>query len=114
MALLNGQTPKEIAEDIVNPESQMLELDGYVFENLVKITKYNHKDELAVKSEFYWNKEKDNLIADTLKKLINDKEKTLTKYMDKRQVEKNMEYFRLLRAKGVTIDEAAKMAGVEL
>lgn len=114
MALLNGQTPAEIADEIVHPIPQMLEIDGFVYENLIKVTKYMHKEKLAVKSEYFWNQEKENLIAEALKKLINDKEKTLSKQSDERDEKEVRKYFKLLRAKGLSIEEASKMSGYEL
>jgi len=120
MALLQNektgelQTPEQLSHEIVNPKSEMIELDGVTYENLITITKYVHKDELAVKSDRYWEKSKDMLIENTITKLINDKADTLNKYIDKRKREKNMDYFRMLRAKGIDVAEAAKLAGVEL
>lgn len=119
MALLTNdsnktQTPEELSKDIVTDKKFPATMDTSAYDELIKITRYNNRDTINVRGEKYWEKNKLELINDSLVKLITDRSKALTKYIDKKEQDASMEYFRLLRSKGVSIEDAAKMANVTL
>lgn len=114
MPLMNGQTPEEIAHDIVNPEPEMLEVDGNVHSDLIKITRYHFRDVINVRGEKYWEKNKTDLISEALKKLITDKCDTLTKYINVKENKAKADYYHLLRSKGMSIEDASAQSGYEV
>jgi len=119
MALLTNDnnkvlTPEEIAKNAVADKKFDTKMDSSAYDELIKITRYNNRDTINVRGEKYWEKNKMDLINDSLVKLITDRSKALTKYIDKKEQDASMEYFRLLRSKGVSIEDAAKMANVTL
>lgn len=114
MALLNGKTPDQIADEIVNVDPEMIEMDGNVHQDLIKITRYQFRDVINVRGEKYWEKNKADLISEAFKKLITDKADTLTKYVTAKENKAKADYFHLLRSKGMSIEDASKQSGYEL
>lgn len=114
MPLMNGKSPEELAHEIVNPDPVMIDMDGNVHADLVKITRYHFRDTINVRGEKYWEKAKDDLIAEALKKLITDKCETLVKYINKKEEHASMEYYKLLRSKGMSVEDASAASGVKL
>lgn len=110
MALLNGRTPEEMASEIIADavENQVIEIDGVRFQELEKLARYDNRDSL--KADF--EKNKDRLMKDSVEKLIADKFKAIEKYQTKREQDKRMQYFLLLRAKGMNLEEAERISKI--
>lgn len=114
MALLNGRTPEELASEIVTEaiEPQMLEIDGVRSQELDSLARYISRDAIQVKGETWFNKNRDRLRQEAVEKLIHDKFDAIMKYMTKKEQDAKMQYFLLLRAKGMSLEQAEKESGI--
>ena len=112
MATLDGKTPEQIAKEIVQDavQSQLVEIDGVTSQHLDVLARYESRDTIQVRGEKYWTKNRDRLREETLIDLINNKHKGLVKYLDKRELDKNNEYFQKLVRDGMNKDQAYDLA----
>lgn len=107
-------TPEEIAAKIIEEMKKtfLVEIDYKTNENLLSLAKYNNRDKIQMRGETYFNKSKDFLMREVIEKLINDKHETIVKYLRDKEKKGRMEYFLLLRSKGMSIEDAEKAAGL--
>lgn len=114
MATLQGKFPEEMAHDIMEDitKTEVCEIDGGTSLNLDAVARYANRDKIQAKGERYWEQNRDRFRSDVLSKLVNDKHEAITAYMQKKEKDSAMEYFLLLRSKGVSPAEAEKMAGL--
>ncbi len=113
MALLEGKTPEVVAHEIMNQlEDQLINIDGMKSTELDSVARYLHRDTIQIKGEKYWEKNKDRLRSEVVEKLIHDRFEAITKYITKKEKDAKMEYFLLLRAKGMNLEDAEKESGI--
>lgn len=114
MALLEGKTAEQIAHDIIEKATEdcLFTISGTVNENLESLTRYVHRDMIQMRGENYFTKQKDTLIRDVVEKLITDRFDAVKKYLNKKETDAKMQYFLLLRSKGIGLEEAEKMSGI--
>lgn len=108
MALLEGKTPEQMASEAT--EDVLLQVSQSLHESLVEIARYDNRDTIKLRGEKFWERNKEELIADSIGKHT----RTISKYIAKQKHEQEMAYFLLLRSKGMSIEEAQKEAGINL
>lgn len=117
MATLNGQTPQEMAKDIVNKaiEKVLVEIDGVTSQHLDVMVRKDNKDSLEARGEKFWIKNREHLREEYLCKLINNTHKQFVKYIEKRELDMSVKYYQSLIKGGMSANEAHKLAfnGVE-
>jgi hypothetical protein len=108
MATMNGVTPEEKAKDIVNQafEDKMAMISGTTFQKLTTVVRYLNRDKIQARGESWFNKNFDSLTTDALDDLIKAREKAITSYLAKKELDEKNESFRELVAKGMAIPEA--------
>lgn len=113
MPLLNGKTPEEVAADVMDQlEDQLVTVDGMRSTELDSIARYINRDSIQLRGEKFWEKNKDRLRTETINKLISLKFESITNYITKRERDAKMEYFLLLRSKGMSVEDAEKESGI--
>ena len=114
MALLNGKTPTEIASEVVAEavKESKLAIGGTFVTKLKALTRYSNRDVIQMRSEAWYTKEEDRLMQEVIEKLIGDKHKAVTDYMTKKENDAKMAYFLMLRSKGISLEEAEKLSGI--
>ena len=113
MALLNGKTPTEIAADTMETlEDQVLQIAGMQFMQLESVARYLNRDKIQIRGEKFWDKNKDSFLKTTIEKLIEDRFDAILKYQSKKEKDAKLEYFLLLRSKGMSIEDAEKESGI--
>lgn len=111
MALLNGQTPEEIAEETVEQlEDRVIEVTGLSCQALESISRYDNRDSIANRGEKWYAKNKDHFEKTTLEKMLVTKKKQLDKYQEERANTDGWKLFRLLVSKGVEHGQALDQA----
>lgn len=112
MALLNGQTPAEISKEIVKEAVTPVlhELDGVTTQHLDVLVRKDNRDVLESRGEKYWINNRDRLRQAYLTKTINGLHKQFVKYVDKRNEDMNVKYYKALIADGMQANEAHKLA----
>jgi hypothetical protein len=111
MALLNGQTPEEIAEEIVKQlEDRVIEVTGLSCQALESIARYDNRDSIANRGEKWYAKNKDHFEKVTLEKMLVAKKKQLDKYQEERMNTDGWKLFRLLVSKGVEHAQALEQS----
>lgn len=112
MALLEGKTPEQIAADIVKDaaEEKMILVSGTAFQKLETVVRYLNRDKIAARGQTWFNKNHDTLITDAVETLVTAREKAITDYQNKKDLQAKDEQFRDLTARGVKADEAYKQA----
>jgi uncharacterized phage-associated protein len=114
MAQMNGQTPEEIAAEIIKAatETQMIEIDGVSNQKLIKILRYANAKKIYVKGEKWFQENLETLQTEWAQKLINSQHEQREK-LDKAERERDThEYVKLLVARGVNRFVAMQMAGL--
>ncbi len=114
MALLNGQTPEEIASEAIEQvtEDVLVTINGTFNQKLESLTRYQNRDIIQMRSEKWYESHKDELKQNVIEKLITDKFKAVTDYMTKKENDAKMTYFLMLRSKGISLEEAEKLSGI--
>lgn len=110
------KTAEEITKEIMTKvtEDVLITISGTVNENLEALAKYDNRDTIQIRGEKFFEKQKEHLMREVIEKLITDKFKAVKKYLDKKENDAKMQYFLLLRSKGVSLEEAEKMSGINL
>lgn len=112
MALLNGQTPAQLSKEIVNAAISkfLVEIDGVTSQHLDVLARKDNKDSIEARGEKFWSKNRDHFREEMVSKLINNTHKQLVKYLDKREEEMSLKYYKSLIASGMQANEAHKLA----
>lgn len=114
MAELNGQTPEEIAAEIIKAatETQMIEISGVANQNLTKILRYANAKKIYTKGEKWFQQNLETLQTEWLEKVITAQVKQREK-LDEQEREKDAtEYVKILVSRGVNRFVAMSMAGL--
>jgi hypothetical protein len=112
MALLNGQTAEQIAKDIINDaiEDKMVMVSGTSFQKLELVTRYLNRDKISARGDNWFKKNFDSLVTDCVETLVSAREKAITDYQNKKELQDKDELFRTLLARGIAIETAYKDA----
>ena len=115
MARMNGQTPEELAANIV--EDQIVTVSSDALDALDLIVRYEHRDDLAAvysesKREALWDSSVEAWRKDELNKLVRTRANGITSYLETkaRNVDARNAYIREMVARGVDPSEARKIA----
>src|ERR1700739_3719118 len=110
MALLNGQTAEEMAAEIINEavEDKLVSISGTAFQKLETVVRYLNRDKIQARGQAWFDKNVDMLTTDALETLINAREKAITHYLAKKELNDKDEAFRALVARGINVQEAYK------
>src|SRR5258706_7787095 len=110
MALLEGKTPETIAKEMINDavESQMVEIAGTTAQKLATVVRYLNRDKISARGENWFRKNSDSLTTDAIETLVTAREKAITDYQNKKEVQAKDELFRTLCARGVDKNTAYK------
>lgn len=114
MAEFNGQTPEQIAADIIKAatESQMLEISGTANQSLTKILRYANAKKIYVKGEKWFEQNLETLQTEWLEKVIEAQAKQREKLDAKERENDAHEYVKILVSRGVNRFVAMEMAGL--
>lgn len=111
MATLNGQTPEQIAKEIVNSlEDQAVMVSGMASEELLFLVRSKNVTTIEARGQKYFEKEKDNLIKAFLSDMIHNLAQAKKNYLADKEVKAQDDLFRLLCSKGIHPTEAVKTA----
>jgi sulfur relay (sulfurtransferase) DsrC/TusE family protein len=112
MATLNGQTPQQIAKEIVKDAvtPSLIEIDGVTSQHLDILVRKDHRDEIDTRGENFWRKNRDRVRQEYLTEMINGAHKQLIKYLEKREKEMNLKYYESLIKGGMSANDAHKLA----
>jgi len=113
MAKLDGMTPEQIAEEALKDVDVIFTLPSIVDEAIDKLAKYDNRDVIQIRGDKYWENNKDILRAKAIQKLVTDKVKALNNYMDKKKQDQALEFFKQLRARGMSVEDAMKTSGLD-
>lgn len=113
MAELNGKTPETIAAEIMkNMEDQVITVSGSTNLKLEVVVRYLNRDKISARGENWFKKNHDSLVTDAVETLVSAREKAITDYQNKKEVQAKDELFRTLVARGINKDQAYKEAYV--
>lgn len=106
------KTPEQIAHESL--EDVLIEVNANVSDDLDIVARYLNKDVLVASRtpEKLWNKMQDDWRKDAVSKVIHDKAKVITDYMDKKERDAAAVngYIELLVSQGHSFTEARKIA----
>lgn len=107
-----SKTPEQLAKEIVKDAvtSSLLEIDGVCSQNLDVLVRKSHRDEIDARGENHWKKNRDRFRQEFVVDMINNSHKQLIKYINKREEEMNLKYYKSLISHGMTANEAHKLA----
>jgi predicted S18 family serine protease len=114
MAKLNGQTPEEIAAEIIEAAvtSVKVEISGTANQDLEKILRYANAKKIYVKGEKWFQSNIESLQTEWLEKVIKAQAKQREKLDEKEAEQEKLEYFKILISRGVDRTQAIEMAGL--
>lgn len=109
------KTPEQIAADIMKAatEDVLITIGGTFAQKLEAIASYNARDTSALRGERWFEKNKSRLMDEAVEKLIADRHKALNAYQTKKEQDNKMQYFLLLRSKGMDAEQAYKESGCD-
>ena len=112
MATLNGQTPEQIAKNIVSEAvaPQLIEIDGVTSQHLDKLARKANLTAIEALGERHWNKNRDRFRAEVVSNFINSAFKQMVKQIEKREQEMSLTYYNALIRQGMQPNEAHKLA----
>jgi hypothetical protein len=112
MATMNGVTPEQMAASIIAGavESKMIEISGISFQKLETVVRYLNRDKISARGDNWFKKNFDSLTSDAVETLITAREKAITDYQNKKELQDKDELFRTLISRGVDIATAYKDA----
>jgi len=111
MALLNGQTPEQIASEIVAAtEDQAVIISGMAAEELEFLVRYKNMATIQARGEKWYKQEKDNWTKSFLNDMIHSLAKAKKDYLADKEVADQHALFQLLCSRGVNPTEAIKTA----
>lgn len=107
----NGtKSPKEMAAEIIQAavEDKLVQVSGTTFQKLETVVRYLNRDKIQARGETWFKKQFDSLCSDAIETLINAREKAITDYLNKKELQEKDESFRELVARGVKPEDAYK------
>jgi len=113
MADMNGKSPAVMANDIIKAAvtDHEVSISGTTFQKLMKIVRYDNRDKIQGKGETWFTKNEDRLTEESLDTLIVNREKALTKYLDKKDNDDKRKSFLELIARGEDYKKACDFTG---
>jgi hypothetical protein len=113
MADMNGKSPAVMANDIIKAatEDKSVDISGTTYQKLEKIVRYDNRDKIQGKGETWFVKNQTRLTEESLDTLISNREKALTKYLDKKDNDDKRKSFLDLIARGVDYKKAVVDTG---
>lgn len=112
MATMNGVTPQQMAKEIIEDatESKMIEISGTSFQRLETVVRYLNREKIAARGDNWFKKNFESLVTDAVETLVQAREKAITDYMNKKELQDKDELFRALLSRGTAIEVAYKDA----
>lgn len=114
MAQMNGQTPEQIAAEIMEKLQKpvLVEISGISAENLDKVLRYKYSKKIYSKGEKWFAANLENLRTEFLQDII-ESQFTQRQKLDAKETEREQyEYVTLLVSRGITRYKALEMAGL--
>ena len=109
MALLNGQTPEEIAAEVMEKlEDRVIEISGSGYKALVDLTRYDNRETIAARGEKWFDKNQDHLIKVCLGSILTKKNETIQAYLVERNIQQSWDLFRTLVSRGIPQEDAMR------
>jgi len=104
------KTPEQIAKDIIDSavEDVAIVISGTANQKLQTVVRYLNRDKMQARGESWFNKNVEALTTDALETLINAREKAITDYLAKKELNDKDDAFRTLVARGIPVQEAYK------
>ena len=114
MAELNGQTPEQIAANIIKAatESVMIEISGTTAQRLTQILRYANAKKIYTKGEKWFQANLETIQTEWLEKVIEAQAKQREKLDAKERENDAHEYVKILVSRGVNRFVAMEMAGL--
>lgn len=111
-ATMNGKTAEEMAKEIINAATADVEvsISGTNAQKLETVVRYLNREKISARGDNWFKKNHELLVTDALETLITAREKAITEYLNKKELQAKDEAFRDLVARGVSKDEAYKQA----
>ena len=110
MATMNGVTPEVMANDIIKAatENKSVVVSGTSFQKLTTVVRYLNRDKISARSEKWFRESFDRLVTDAVETLITAREKAITDYMAKKELDDRNKAFAELCARGTAVQDAYK------
>jgi hypothetical protein len=114
MAKMNGQTPEEMAADIVKAavEPIVVEIDGVRGQELDELIRYRKAKHIYSKGEKWFQNNLEEFRKELLETIISAQFVQRKKMDEKQEKTDALEYFQLLVSRGVDKIQAMEMAGL--
>jgi hypothetical protein len=111
MALLNGQTPEEMAADIIESlEDQVISISGIANEDLKFLVRSKNVQVIMARGEKWFDGEYETFAKSFLSDTIHNLAKAKRKYLQEKEATDQFETYRLLVSRGMAAAEASKIA----
>lgn len=111
MALLNGQTPEELAAEIIeSTEDKLIMISGLANADLDFLVQNKNVQIILARGQKYFEKERETFTKAFLSDLIHNLAKAKRKYLAEKEASDQFSTFRLLVSRGMSQDEASKIA----
>ena len=114
MALLNGQTPEQIAAEMIEKLTKpiLVEISGITAENLDKVLRYKYSKKIYSKGEKWFSHNLEILRTEFIQDFI-EAQFVQRQKLDAKETEREQyEYVTLLVSRGITRYKALEMAGL--
>lgn len=103
---------KLMASEIINAaiEETVVSISGTANQKLTTVVRYLNRDKISARGERWFQKNLESLTTDAVETLVTAREKAITDYQNKKEVQAKDELFRTLRARGIDVVQAEKEA----
>ena len=106
---VGGKTAQEITKEVMaSTEDTMLTISGLANTKLETVVRYLNREKISARGDAWFRRNHDNLVTDAVEQLISAREKAITSYLDKKELQEKDEAFRELVARGTVANEAYK------
>jgi hypothetical protein len=114
MALLNGQTPEQIAAEIIEKMQKpvLIEISGIANQNLEQVLRYKYAKKIYSKGDKWFAANLESLRTEFLESIIEAQYDQRKKADEKAAEAEKWEYVTLLISRGLTRYKALEMAGL--
>ena len=111
MALMNGQTPEEIAAEIVeSTEDQIVTISGMANEDLKFLVESKNVQVILARGQKWFDSEYETFAKSFLSETIHNLAKAKRKYLSEKEATDQFATYRLLVSRGMHAEEASKIA----
>lgn len=111
MALLNGQTPEEMAADIMeSTEDQVISISGLAYADLNFLVETKNVQVILARGQKYFERERETFTKAFISEVIHNLAKAKRKYLVEKEAADQFASFRYLVSKGMSNEEASKIA----